>query len=175
MSKKWSAVGEYLKANAGQGVALVGSLLTGNVPGAVAAGVALVSSATGSNNAEEVLAQLQGNPESLVRLKELAYQEQENIRAHIRAMAEIEAKNEQAEHHETQETIRAGDKAGDKLVRWTRPLQSWLSLAAGITYVFARDNPDEFILGTLLALAWAYHGLRTMDKRGRVAANAGAR
>ena len=37
----WSDVGSWLKDNAGTGAALVGSLLTGNVPGAVAAGVAL--------------------------------------------------------------------------------------------------------------------------------------
>lgn len=174
MSKKWDKVGNWLKENGGQGVALVGSLLTGNVAGAVAAGVSLVTSATGHGDPDAVLAQLQGNPESLVELKRLAYQEQENIRLHVRAMAELDYKDVQAEHHETQETIRAGDKAEDKLVRWTRPLQSWLSLAAGITYVFVRDAPDEFILGTLLALAWAYHGLRTMDKRGRGVAKAAA-
>jgi hypothetical protein len=60
---KWSKVGGWLKDNAGTGTALIGSLLTGNVPGAIAAGVSLVSGATGSNDPSEVLAQLQGNPE----------------------------------------------------------------------------------------------------------------
>jgi hypothetical protein len=31
----WSSVGEWLKTNTGSGLALVGSLLTGNVPGAI--------------------------------------------------------------------------------------------------------------------------------------------
>ena len=35
----WAEVGKWLKENAGIGATLVGSLLTGNVPGAVAAGV----------------------------------------------------------------------------------------------------------------------------------------
>lgn len=175
MSNKWSDVGEFLKKNGGQGVALVGSLLTGNVPGAIAAGVSLVTSATGHGDPSEVLAQLQGNPESLVELKRLAYQEQENIRLHMRALAEQELKDEQARHHETQETIRAGDKAEDTFIRRTRPAQAWVSLIAGITYVFINDTPDEFILGTLLALAWAYAGLRTMDKRGLKAATTGVK
>jgi len=65
----WKDVGGWLKDNAGSGTALVGSLLTGNVPGAVAAGVALVSSATGSTNPNDALAALQGDPTTMIRLK----------------------------------------------------------------------------------------------------------
>lgn len=43
----WNGVGTWLKGNAGTGAALVGSLLTGNVPAAVVAGVALVSTVLG--------------------------------------------------------------------------------------------------------------------------------
>ena len=37
----WSKVGEWLKGNTGTGASLVGSLVTGNVPAAIAAGVSL--------------------------------------------------------------------------------------------------------------------------------------
>ena len=40
----WKDVGAWVKKNAGPGAALVGSLVTGNVPGAVAAGVSIISS-----------------------------------------------------------------------------------------------------------------------------------
>lgn len=39
----WGKVGGWLKDNAGTGAALVGSLLTGNAPGAIAAGISLVT------------------------------------------------------------------------------------------------------------------------------------
>lgn len=162
----WKEVGDWLKNNAGSGAALVGSLLTGNVPGAIAAGVSMVSSATGEATPDKVLAALQGDPATVIRLRELAVQDEQNIREHIRAMAEIEAKDAQAEHHETQETIRAGDRAEDRFVRWTRPGQSWLSLGAAITYVFMKASPDFDILALLLTLPLAYAGLREFGKRG---------
>lgn len=63
----WKEVGQWLKDNAPSGAALVGSLLTGNVPGAVAAGVSLVASATGSTDPAQSLKQLQNDPATLVR------------------------------------------------------------------------------------------------------------
>ena len=51
----WSDVGSWLKTNAGTGTALIGSLLTGNVHGAIAAGVSLVSSATGQSDPQKAL------------------------------------------------------------------------------------------------------------------------
>jgi hypothetical protein len=126
----------------------------------------MVSSATGEATPDKVLAALQGDPTTVIRLRELAVQDEQNIREHIRAMAEIEAKDAQAEHHETQETIRAGDRAEDRFVRWTRPGQSWLSLGAAITYVFMKVSPDFDILALLLTLPLAYAGLREFGKRG---------
>jgi hypothetical protein len=160
----WSKVGGWLKDNAGSGVALVGSLLTGNVPGAIAAGVSMVSSATGTDDPEKALALLQGNPEAMVKLKELYYSNEDSIRAHIQEMTRLQLEDQQKEHHETQETIRAGDKAEDKVVKWTRPGQSWVSLGAAIAYVFHCNSPDFYILGLLLALPWAYAGLRQIGK-----------
>lgn len=160
----WSDVGDWLKNNAGTGAALVGSLLTGNVPGAVAAGVALVSGATGQNDPAKALAQLQTDPATVVRLRELAVQEEVSIREHIRAMTEAELKDKQAEHQQTQETIRSGDNAEDAFVRRTRPAQSWVSLFAALAYVFMNKEPSVEILLLLLTLPWAYAGLRQIGK-----------
>ena len=160
----WTDVGDWLKDNAGSGVALVGSLITGNIPGAVAAGVALVSSATGTTDAAEALKQLQTDPTVRIRLAELAQQEQASIRSHLEAMTALTLKAEADEHHETQETIRGGDKAEDVFVRRTRPLQSWLSLIAAIVYVFYIPTPDGYVLTALFALPCAYAGLRGVDK-----------
>lgn len=164
----WGAVGGWLKQNAGTGAALVGSLLTGNVPAAVAAGVALVSTATGEADPDKVLERLQTDPATVVRLRELAVQDEASIREHIRAMAEIEAKDRQAEHEQTQLTIRSGDNSNDPVVRRTRPLQSWASLVAAFGYVAWREAgskpPDVEIVLLFLALPWAYAGLRQVGK-----------
>jgi hypothetical protein len=161
---KWAEVGAWLKDNAGTGAALVGSLLTGNIPGAVAAGVSLVTGATGEATPEKALAALQSDPGVLLKLKELAVQEQASIREHIRAVEEQRLKDAQAEHKETQETVRAGDRAEDRFVRWTRPGQSWVSLGAALAYVFTREAPSMELLLLLLALPWAYAGLRQIGK-----------
>lgn len=160
----WQDVGNWLKGNAGTGAALVGSLLTGNVPGAVAAGMALVSSATGTTDAAAALHALQNDPATMIRLKELALQDEASIREHVRAMAEMELLDAQAEHATTQATIQSGDNAEDKFVRRTRPGQSWLSLFAALAYVFTRDNPSMEITALLLTLPWAYAGLRQVGK-----------
>lgn len=170
----WSDVGEWLKENAAPGAALVGSLLTGNVPGAVAAGVAMVSSATGAGDPDKVFAQLQTNPETLLRLKELAYQNEASIRNHIQSMAELELKDKQVEHHETQETIRSGDNAEDEYVRHTRPMiarQSWYATAIYVIGFEGLKATGLFSVGAvaelsafLLAPAAAYLGFRSLDK-----------
>lgn len=161
---EWAQVGDWLKTNGGTGAALVGSLLAGNIPGAVAAGVSLVTTATGQAMPDAALSQLQQEPGTMLRLRELAVQEQDSIREHIRAMAELEFKDKQAEHHETQETVRAGDKAEDRFVRWTRPGQSWLSLAAALGYVLWAKEPSTELALLLFALPWAYAGLRQIGK-----------
>lgn len=165
----WKDVGDWLKKNAGAGAALVGSLLTGNAPGAIAAGMSIVASATGQTQPDQALATLQGNPETLIRLKEIAHKEEASIREHIRLMKEAELKDRQAEHHETQETIRSGDNADDVFVRRTRPGQSWVSLVAALVYVwYCTTTPDKtvdtYVLGALLALPWTYAGLREIGK-----------
>lgn len=160
----WSDVGDWIKKNAGTGASLVGSLLTGNVPGAVAAGVSLVSGATGSDDPDVALAELQNNPEAKLKLRELAYENEADIREHIRHMKQLELEDAQKQHETTQETIRAADQAEDSFVRRTRPGQSWVSLFAALAYVFINDQPDIMILGALLTLPWAYAGLRQIGK-----------
>lgn len=160
----WKQVGTWLKDNAGAGASLVGSLLVGNIPGAVAAGVSLVSGATGEANPDKAMAVLQSDPAAMLKLRELAVQNDAAIREHIRAMEEMRLKDAQAEHHETQETIRAGDKAEDRFVRWTRPAQSWVSLLAALAYALAAKTPSLELVALLLALLWAYAGLRQIGK-----------
>ena len=161
---KWSKVGKWLKENAGTGTALIGSLLSGNVPGAIAAGASLVTGATGTDDPDQVLAQLKGNPDTMLKLKELYYRNEESVRQHLEEMTKLEMEDEQAQHRETQKTIRAGDKAEDMFVRRTRPAQSWISLIAALFYALYNESPDVMILGALLTLPWAYAGLRQVGK-----------
>lgn len=161
---KWSKVGDWLKENAGAGTALVGSLLTGNVPGAIAAGTALVSSATGTDDPTEALVQLQNDPNSLLKLKELYYENEASVRQHLEVMTRLELEDQQKSHHETQETIRSGDNATDRFVRWTRPAWGWVSLIAGIYYALYNESPDVMILGMLLTIPFTYVGLRQVGK-----------
>lgn len=170
----WSGVGDWLKNNAGSGAALVGSLLTGNIPGAVAAGVSLVSSATGQNDPAKVLQSLQSDPTTMLKLRELAVQEEASIREHLRAMTELELKDRQAAHTEQQETIRGGDKAEDEYVRHTRPMMARQSWYATMGYVIGFEGlkmADVFSFGAsmdlamiLIAPAAAYLGFRSLDK-----------
>ena len=161
---QWKEVGNFIKGNAGKGVALVGSLLTGNIPGAIAAGVSMVSSATGTDDPALALQTLRDDPASMVKLKELYYANEESVRNHLAEMTRIKLEDEQAEHHETQETVRGGDKSGDKFVRWTRPGMSWVSLVTAIVYGLKAEAPDVMILGAFLTLPWAYAGLRQVGK-----------
>lgn len=170
----WEKVGGWLKDNAGTGAALVGSLLTGNAPAAIAAGISLVSSATGQNDPEKALEALKTDPQTLVRLKELAYQEKQDVRRHIESMERSRLEDEQSKHRTTQETIRAGDAAADERIRWVRPEMAQQSWKATVAYCFACflyrafsgvEVFDLLVAGILSGPAFAYHGLRTWDKR----------
>lgn len=175
MAVNWSDVGDWLKENSGTGAALVGSLLTGNIPGAVAAGVAMVSSATGHGSPDKVLASLRTDPATVLRLRELAVQDEASIREHMRAMVEMELKDQQAAHAEQQQTIRSGDNAEDLYVRHTRPLmarQSWYATAAYVIAFEGLKATGVFTFGASIELAMllcapaaAYLGFRTWDKR----------
>jgi len=165
----WKNVGNWLKNNAGKGTALVGSLLTGNVPGAIAAGVSLVSSATGTDDPVKALESLQVDPQTMVKLKELYYQNEESVRQHVESMARIDLE----EHQTTQKTIQSGDNASDEYVRRTRPQmarQSWMAtiaycLGCWVYQAFTDQSIfDVYIAGILSSPAWVYNGMRTGDK-----------
>ncbi len=160
----WSKVGDWIKDNAGAGVGLVGSLLTGNVPGAIAAGVSMVSSATGSDDPAKALQLLQGNPETVLKLKELYFKNEEAVRSHLEEMTRLDLEDKQEEHKTTQATIQAGDRAEDVFVRRTRPAQSWCSLLGAFIYVFTASTVDVAVLTIFMALPFAYAGLRQIGK-----------
>lgn len=125
---------------------------------------------------EQKLAQLP--PEQFVQLESLKVQlEQFQLERDKAKLAD-----QQAAHHEQQETIRNGDNATDEYVRQTRPLMARLSLYSCILYVmimsvgqqagavatafghvFAMPAPD-WDIGLMLATpALSYLGFRTLD------------
>lgn len=171
----WSSVGSWIKDNAGKELALVGSLVTGNVPGAIAAGAAMISSATGTDNPDQALKELQGNPDALIKLKQIAADNEQKIREHIETMQAMQLEDAQAAQHEQQETIRSGDNATDEYVRRTRPAQSRQSFYATVGYVAIMSiaqlfghgsGPDTNIMMVLISPAAAYMGFRAVDKWG---------
>lgn len=117
-------------------------------------------------------------PEQLVQLESLKVQLQQiQLEREKAALAD-----QQAAHHEQQDTIRNGDNATDEYVRQTRPKMARLSLYSGICYVLlmtvgqqaaaiasaaghamSMPAPDWDITMMLLTPALAYLGFRTMD------------
>ena len=161
---KWQDVGQWITDNAGTGTALVGSLLTGNIPSAVAMGISLVSSATGKSDPKEILQSLQTSPDTLLKLKELYYKEEESIRKHLQEMTRLELEDNQKSHEQTQMTIRSGDNSDKFFVWFTRPAQSWVSLGYAMYYVSVTPSPDVYVLGLWLTLPFTYAGLREFGK-----------
>ncbi|PXM04785.1 hypothetical protein [Klebsiella variicola] len=125
---------------------------------------------------EQKLAQLP--PEQLVQLETLKVQLQQFQLERDKA----QMADQQAAHHEQQETIRNGDNATDEYVRQTRPLMARLSLYSSIAYVmvmslgqqagavagafghaFSMPAPDWDIALMLATPALGYLGFRTLD------------
>ena len=117
----WSKVGDWIKDNAGSGAALVGSLLTGNVPGAIAAGVSMVSGVTGTNDPQKALSLLQASPELMLELERVRNARDAEINRHIETIALAEMKDKQAEHEVTGNVTMNGDNA-EGGIKWIRPL-----------------------------------------------------
>lgn len=164
----WSDVGSFLKGNAKGVTGLVGSLLTGNVVGAVSAGASMVAQATGTTDPNQALMELQDNADAMIKLKSIALDRQQEINRHIENIMQLELEDKQRSHTETQTTIRNGDNA-EGGIKWVRPLHATLSLLTGIAYVFITDTPELAILGAFLTLPSAYAGLRAYDKRNAIA------
>ena len=143
----WSDVGGFLKQNQKGVAGLVGSLLTGNVVGAVSAGASMVAQATGTTDPDQALAELKKNHDAMLRLEEIAAAREAEVNRHLEETLKIELQHKQAEfedaqrsHSETQQTIRNGDNA-EGGVKYVRPLHATASLFAGIAYVFVTDSP----------------------------------
>lgn len=164
---EWSDVGNWLKDNAAEGVGLIGSLLTGNIPGAIAAGAAMVGGATGTTDPDLALKALQSDPNVMLELKRIQLEQKVEINRHLEAIELAKLKDKQEEHKQAQLTVRNSDKQEGN-IKWVRPTQAFISLCAGIVYVFTAQTPDWVILSTLLALPFSYAGLRTIDKKGKL-------
>ncbi|SIO94807.1 hypothetical protein [Vibrio spartinae] len=107
-------------------------------------------------------------PESRVELERI----QLELEKEITRRQELQLQDKQVEHHETQETIRDGDKTEDPYIRKTRPLMARQSLWAVILYCFVMEflkakgigtGVDPWVASILSSPAWAYLGLRTLD------------
>ena len=168
----WKDVGAWLSRNGTEGANLVGSLLTGNLGNAVEAGVKLVSGATYYQTPDQALSTLQNDPQALERLRKMANDNEASIRSHLLEMERIQLQDAQLEQKETQDTIRAGDRADDIFVRSTRPGMAWLGLLGSIAYVILMPSPNEKVFDGLMMLPYIYMGLRTFDKLSALRAKA---
>lgn len=169
----WDEVGQYIKGNLESGVSLIGSLLMGNVPSAIANGISLVTSATGYDNPSQVIDALKSDKQTHARLRELYYANAADIRKSILEIEKARLEDAQKRHESTQATIRSGDNALDRYVRRTRPRmarQSWgftLAYCLGCVIHKAVTGDDLFntyIASIITAPAWGYIGFRTFDK-----------
>lgn len=166
----WGKVGDWIKDNAGTGASLIGSLLTGNVLGAVSAGVSLVSGATGTDNPVLALQELKTNPDAMIKLKELYYKNEDSIRKHIETMALAELEDKQKEHETTSKVIIEGQKNAEGwFEKNSRPAMAWVSLIFSGIYVsecLSTDTTINFLALSVLSAGYlAWMGLRTIDKR----------
>ena len=159
----WSDVGGFIKDNAGNSAALIGTLLTGGVGPAVAMGVSMISSATGTNDPDQALQKLKDDPKLFVELEKARLQRATDVDKHIETMALAEFEDAQKSHEQTQLTVRSGDNA-EGAIKWVRPGHATISLFAAIFYVFTVSTVDWAVLGALLALPTSYAGLREFGK-----------
>ncbi len=162
----WDKVGQFLSENVQNGVGLIGSLLTGNVPGAVSAGIAMVSQATGTVDPDMALEQLVNSPDSMLALKRIQLEKRIEINRHIEVMTKAELEDKQKEHTTTQATIQNSDNS-EGLIKWNRPLQAWFMLFVASLYLFKADVVQWEILTVILTIPFSYNGLRSIDKIGK--------
>lgn len=161
---KWSDVGNWIKDNAGSGAALIGSLLTGNVPGAIAAGVSMVSGVTGTDDPEKSLIALQADPKLIIELERVKNERQHDVDRHIEAMALADLEDKQKEHETTAKVIVEGQKAADNLVeKCVRPVMALSSMVFSGFYVQS-GSADAALLAIVIGPCFAWMGLRTIDK-----------
>jgi hypothetical protein len=166
----WSDVGDWISDNAGAGASLVGALLTGGSSAAIAMGVSMIAGATGTNEPDKALEALKNNPDALIKLESLKNERSAEINRHIESMEKTKLEDKQLEHSTTSQVIIEGQKNADGwFEKNSRPAMAWVSLIATIAYAFMALNDgktaDMFVLGLLSSPAWAWMGLRTLDKK----------
>ena len=159
----WSKVGDFIKDNAGNGAALIGTLLTGGTGPAIAAAISMVSNATGTNDPEKALQALSDKPELMVELERIRLKRATEIDSHIATMELAKIEDAQKAHEQTQLTVRNGDNQKGA-IKWVRPVHATASLTAAIFYVFYAIVIDWAVLTALLALPTTYAGLREFGK-----------
>ena len=178
-----SDVGQWLKSNGAGLIGLVGALATGGIPAGVAAAASILTEATDETDPGAILKRLQTDPETMVKLRDIAQREEADIRAHHREMVRMDLEDRQEAHRQQQETIRSGDNAEDQYVRHTRPMMARQSWYATALYVLIFELIHAFkpeaagaqfeIAMVLLSPAAAYIGFRSIfDKPGQGLAGA---
>lgn len=109
-------------------------------------------------------------PEALLELEKLKVE----MEKQVTRQQEIAAQDRQAEHHETQTTIRHSDNAKDPFVRRARPFIGVASAVAGFIYIISMAilnafgkglGPDLGTAAALLGLAGTFMGLRHVEKK----------
>lgn len=161
----WQKVGDFIKDNAGNGAALIGTLLTGGTGPAIAAAISMVSNATGTNDPEKALQALNDNPDLMVKLEEIRLKRATEIDSHIAMMELAKLEDKQKEHETTAKLIIEGQKVAEGwLEKNSRPLMAWASLLSTVAYAFQAATPDPFIISILSSGYLAWMGLRTKDK-----------
>jgi hypothetical protein len=167
---EWKEVGDWLKGNAGGVAGLVGSLMTGNIPGIITFGAGLVKQATGTDDPATALAQLQQNPEAMVKLREIAAANEASVRDHLFRMEQL-VFNDLAD-------ARKRDTAFVSTGRWNWRADILAVLAVGglVTCVWfiARDSDMEeravnaimFVAGVLAAAVRDVYSFEFGSSRG---------
>ncbi|AZU97877.1 hypothetical protein [Vibrio phage LP.1] len=162
----WNKIKEFI----GGAAPIVGSLFGGPVGGAVGA---LVASTLGvENEPEAILEELKSNPDAILKIKQMESDERKQLRE-LEYKSEIAKLNDkQAQHEQTQLTIRNGDNATDMEVRRTRPHIAKVSFYSGAAYVFILELIGAYghgsgasfeMAGVLFSPVLTYMGLRTVD------------
>lgn len=141
----------------------------------VAEAVEEVDAVLGMNKEQKELAvtrKLQAlPPESMVELERIKLEMEKELTRRM----ELDLNDKQAEHHETQTTIRAGDSSQDEFVRRARPTGCLRGLNFGIGYIIVMELLKAFNYGSgadwelamvMVGPFLTYLGWRTADKRG---------
>ncbi|MCG9624623.1 hypothetical protein L1D34_07190 [Vibrio mediterranei] len=114
------------------------------------------------------------SPDELIELNHLKVE----LEREVTKRQEIAAKDRQAEHLETQATVRQSDDAKDPWVRRARPIIAITSAVSGLGYTIAMSvlhaldkgaGPQLEVTFALLGLAATFMGLRWDEKKRGIA------